>query len=538
MAKENSNQADKSGTPTALLVSIVCAIIVFAMAEIKNSFSLSDTFALRSVILSYMGLGLAIAFFWKRLERSPFLKISGGLYLFGLWVSLFMTTLSPVLLKGEHVHAHLMQQFGFGFVAFSGLMLVVAMLQNQKMVPSLLFSALGAVALVITGGASLFVKNAEHDEGAISSHSFGKDQDIAADDDGEEITAQGTSLAAKSHGSDEDEIEEAQEVEKADAQSTEQAEEEHSESPDESHPATKADAHGKKGDDALDAMVREFKKDVDRQDGAVKTSPTEEKKSPKPLIRKEPKAAKKPAFSSLDHKLSEPAAKKSLLKSKGEPSWSYEAGPNSPERWGSIADEYRKCSVGQTQSPIDVPSAWPSMSDVRLDYKLTTLSIVDTGRTIRFDVGKQNTATIAGKRYDLVEFHMHTPSEHWIDGRSSPMEIHFVHKDAKGKLAILAVMVEAGAESKVFADMWGYVPQGKNLPASPRNKAFNISTLVPAKTKVYRYRGSDTTPPCDENVLWSIATQKMTLSKEQIEAFRMRYKNNARPIQKGSTAAH
>ena len=99
-------------------------------------------------------------------------------------------------------------------------------------------------------------------------------------------------------------------------------------------------------------------------------------------------------------------------------------------------------------------------------------------------------------------------------------------------------MVDAGAEQKVFAEMWGYVPQGMNVPASPRGKVFNIATLIPAKTKVYRYRGSLTTPPCAENVLWSVAADKMTFSKEQIDAFRMRYKNNARPIQKRSTLAH
>ena len=52
---------------------------------------------------------------------------------------------------------------------------------------------------------------------------------------------------------------------------------------------------------------------------------------------------------------------------------------------------------------------------------------------------------------------------------------------------------------------------------SPRNKLFNIASLLPAKPKVYRYRGSLTTPPCSENVLWSVAADKINLSSEQIE---------------------
>jgi carbonic anhydrase len=153
-------------------------------------------------------------------------------------------------------------------------------------------------------------------------------------------------------------------------------------------------------------------------------------------------------------------------------------------------------------------------------------------------VGKQNYMKIAGKKYELVEFHIQAASDHSIDGRTSPLEAHFVHKDEKNNLAILGVLIEAGAQNKSFAEMWEFVPHSLHNPATPIAKVFNIASLVPAKTKVYRYRGSHSSPPCAGNVLWSIASEKMTMSKEQIEAFRTRSKVNSRPAPVKLNLAH
>ncbi|MFC5099631.1 carbonic anhydrase family protein [Kibdelosporangium philippinense] len=40
--------------------------------------------------------------------------------------------------------------------------------------------------------------------------------------------------------------------------------------------------------------------------------------------------------------------------------------------------------------------------------------------------------TLAGTRYDLVQFHFHTPSEHKFEGRHAPLEMHLVHSSAAG----------------------------------------------------------------------------------------------------------
>jgi len=56
--------------------------------------------------------------------------------------------------------------------------------------------------------------------------------------------------------------------------------------------------------------------------------------------------------------------------------------------------------------------------------------------------------------------------------------------------------------------------------------------LLPANRDYYRYNGSLTTPPCTEGVRWVVMKQPMTISKEQLEAFKttLGFDNN-RPVQ-------
>jgi carbonic anhydrase len=48
------------------------------------------------------------------------------------------------------------------------------------------------------------------------------------------------------------------------------------------------------------------------------------------------------------------------------------------------------------------------------------------GTTIEVIVN--GTTTVAGSEFQLVQFHMHTPSEHHINGEYHPLEVHMVHQ--------------------------------------------------------------------------------------------------------------
>jgi carbonic anhydrase len=43
--------------------------------------------------------------------------------------------------------------------------------------------------------------------------------------------------------------------------------------------------------------------------------------------------------------------------------------------------------------------------------------------------------------------------------------------------------------------------------------------IMPEKTAHYRYSGSLTTPPCTEGVVWLVAKEVGSVSKEQVEKF-------------------
>ncbi len=48
-----------------------------------------------------------------------------------------------------------------------------------------------------------------------------------------------------------------------------------------------------------------------------------------------------------------------------------------------------------------------------------------------------HTLTIGGKEFQLVQFHLHAPSEHTIDGSPYAAEAHLVHESEEGQLAVV-----------------------------------------------------------------------------------------------------
>jgi len=52
------------------------------------------------------------------------------------------------------------------------------------------------------------------------------------------------------------------------------------------------------------------------------------------------------------------------------------------------------------------------------------------------------------ERSILKQFHFHTPSEHTIEKKSYPLEIHFIHKAEDGKILVVGVMAKLGKAKK------------------------------------------------------------------------------------------
>ena len=68
----------------------------------------------------------------------------------------------------------------------------------------------------------------------------------------------------------------------------------------------------------------------------------------------------------------------------------------------------------------------------------------------------------------------------------------------------------------------------------------NAADVLPADTSCYAYDGSLTTPPCTEGVKWYVLSKPVGLSAGQLQAFRVLYKGNFRPVQplNGRVLAH
>lgn len=210
--------------------------------------------------------------------------------------------------------------------------------------------------------------------------------------------------------------------------------------------------------------------------------------------------------------------------------WAY-SGEAGPDMWGALAEANAACSSGHEQAPVDIPVRSLALSgDVSLAWATEPSSIVNDGRIMQVNFGGKSQTTISGQKYTLKAVQFHSPSEHHVSGFGYPMEVQFIHESASGQIAIVAALVEIGANNPDISSVISVMPAKANSPAV-EGPALNLMAIIPQESAVYRYRGSLTTPPCSEHVVWSILEKPIQFSSEQVSAFRKVLPSNARPIQ-------
>jgi carbonic anhydrase len=211
--------------------------------------------------------------------------------------------------------------------------------------------------------------------------------------------------------------------------------------------------------------------------------------------------------------------------------WSYE-GESGPEHWGDLDPAYRVAKTGQRQSPIDiVPSdtATNELPPLIFHYSPASVSFVNNGHTFQHDETTGSWLEVGGKRYRLKQFHFHVPSEHTIDGRRYAMEVHLVHEDAAGKVAVVAILADSGRVHPLITQLHENLPEeGKT---SSTRETLDPTDLLPADHTYYRYDGSFTTPPCTEGVQWLVLRESAEVSAQNVDDLRKMVGENNRPIQ-------
>lgn len=211
--------------------------------------------------------------------------------------------------------------------------------------------------------------------------------------------------------------------------------------------------------------------------------------------------------------------------------WGYE-GEFGPERWGSMTTEFDTCASGQSQSPIDIAAVTvKALPEISVDYQDSPLQIADDGRTIQVNYRAGSSITVGDRKFELLQFHFHSPSEHTLGGKRYPLAVHLVHHHAEGGFAVIEVMMQEGAANTLIDTLWTMLPTGKGLEKTVDTMMISAAKLLPADRTYFSYPGSLTTPPCKENVSWMVMAQPTTVSARQIERFRSRYKGNSRPVQ-------
>ena len=208
------------------------------------------------------------------------------------------------------------------------------------------------------------------------------------------------------------------------------------------------------------------------------------------------------------------------------PHWGYE-GEMGPEKWGK---EFPTCAKGKSQSPLDIRGPFvKGRMVVTADYKEGALRMLNNGHTIQVNVNPGSKLRIDGIAYDLLQFHFHRPSEEKIDGKPLAMVVHFVHKNAEGKLAVLGVLLKEGNENPGIKTLWTHMPKAEGPEVEVEGVKFNPGNLLPKEFDFYSYEGSLTTPPCTEGVRFFILKTPVNVAKEQVADFP--FKLNARPVQ-------
>ncbi|RLN94248.1 hypothetical protein BBJ28_00025738 [Nothophytophthora sp. Chile5] len=253
--------------------------------------------------------------------------------------------------------------------------------------------------------------------------------------------------------------------------------------------------------------------------------------------------------------------------------WGYktnDASMASPEQW---AEHYPTCG-GSSQSPIDISVTAGCNSDERsltlsgecADFNLTQsdesfkasvnggtllicvldLSLIGQSFNV-WDVATIGSCAVSANdaSYDMLQFHLHAPSEHTLNGKALDGEVHFVHSNTDGSaLLVVGVFFEAveGGETDAWVasvlDAMDTVSSNSTVPMSLASYSDLVNTAADAHG-VYNYPGSLTTPACDEIVDWWVIKEPVQLSTTDFERLQSQLKElhvtddgkNARPVQ-------
>uniref|UniRef100_A0AAV1TRC2 carbonic anhydrase n=1 Tax=Peronospora matthiolae TaxID=2874970 RepID=A0AAV1TRC2_9STRA len=234
------------------------------------------------------------------------------------------------------------------------------------------------------------------------------------------------------------------------------------------------------------------------------------------------------------------------------PTWGYhnrDASIISTSEWHTT---WAACG-GNRQSPIDIntTASTSSTNNVPLVFHgdCPTFNLAHPHEPLEVSVvpGGNCGVSLRDQVYDMKQFHMHSVSEHTINGKHMDAEIHFVHVASESKaLLVVAVFLDIGPVSDEWLGPVLDALDQVNCTTTKRDAIIvNLSSYSTMISKaaaiggVYNYAGSLTIPGCEENADWWVVESPIKISsidfgrlhQDLVEYPITDDGNNARPVQ-------
>ena len=219
---------------------------------------------------------------------------------------------------------------------------------------------------------------------------------------------------------------------------------------------------------------------------------------------------------------------------KHDQAWGY-SGATGPEHWAELSTENKTCKTGRNQSPIDLrdQNAVDTVGLPPLDvvYQDVPLKVINTGRSVQVNYPLGSYIKLGKDRYELMDFHFHTPSEHQKEGFHYPMEVQLKHRNGDGDIVMMSILFQEGEENETLGMLIPRLPTDIGKQHLHNSLGVNPAGFIPADAEFYKYSGSLTTPPCTEGVYWMVFKQPVHASAQQIQRLSDLMGDNSRPLQ-------
>lgn len=218
--------------------------------------------------------------------------------------------------------------------------------------------------------------------------------------------------------------------------------------------------------------------------------------------------------------------------------WDYN-GVKGPEFWGV---SYPMCDAN-LQTPINIQPESHDFEEISgtlvnggslplIHYPNVAGEIKNVGDTWKFIPNDPNAGRLIRPEgsFSMIQWHLHLPSEHRINGQDYVGELHFVHK-LGNSLAVVGAFISLGTESSPIISQ--LFTAGKDMKLNDHvawtPDYTEVVRNLKSADKFFKYTGSLTTPPCTEGVKWMVASKAaLTISYTHVLEYQSKFGFTAR----------